>query len=118
MFIEICDAIRHAHQKGVIHRDIKPSNIIVATVDGVAIPKVIDFGTAKFVETTDWSDRACQTLAGDVLGTPLYMSPEQAESGSMAIDVRSDIYALGVLLYELLSGDTPLRSSQRCIPRQ
>jgi serine/threonine protein kinase len=109
LFILVCRAIEHAHQKGIIHRDIKPSNILVTLNDGVAVPKIIDFGIAK-ATLGNLTDRAVHTLADQFIGTPAYMSPEQAEAGGMDIDTRSDIYSLGVLLYELLTGDTPLES--------
>jgi serine/threonine protein kinase/tetratricopeptide (TPR) repeat protein len=106
LFIQICHAIQHAHQKGVIHGDIKPSNIMVMLHDGVALPKVIDFGISKATEAR-LADRLLVTAAGQLVGTPAYMSPEQAEMGGIDIDTRSDIYSLGVLLYELLTGATP-----------
>ncbi len=106
LFIQICQAIQHAHQKGIIHRDIKPSNIMVTQHDGVPVPKVIDFGIAKATETR-LTDKTLFTAYEQVIGTPAYMSPEQAEMSGLDIDTRSDIYSLGVLLYELLTGRPP-----------
>jgi eukaryotic-like serine/threonine-protein kinase len=106
LFIQVCHAIQHAHQKGIIHRDIKPSNILVALHDGVPMPKVIDFGIAKATEGK-LSDNTAFTTYGQFIGTPAYMSPEQAELSGLDVDTRSDIYSLGVLLYELLTGRTP-----------
>ena len=106
LLIQVCHAIQHAHQKGVIHRDIKPSNVLVALQDGIAMPKVIDFGIAKATEG-HLTDRTLFTPYEQFLGTPAYMSPEQAERGGFDVDTRSDIYSLGVLLYELLTGKTP-----------
>jgi serine/threonine protein kinase len=111
LFIQVCNAIQHAHQKGVIHRDIKPSNILVALHDGVAIPKVIDFGIAKAISGRLIDDPAV-TLQGQFVGTPAYMSPEQAEMSGLDVDTRSDIYSLGVLLYELLTGHPPFDQKQ------
>src|SRR5580692_5258851 len=109
LFIQICHAIQHAHQKGIIHRDIKPSNIIVTVHDGLPVPKVIDFGIAKATETP-LTDKTLLTTQNQFIGTPSYMSPEQAATGGLDIDTRSDIYSLGVLLYELLTGKTPFDS--------
>src|SRR6185312_4222536 len=107
LFVQVCRAIQHAHQKGIIHRDIKPSNILVTLHDGVPVPKVIDFGIAKATETP-LTDKTLFTGFGQFIGTPAYMSPEQAEmKNGLDIDTRSDIYSLGVLLYELLTGRTP-----------
>jgi eukaryotic-like serine/threonine-protein kinase len=106
LFIKVCQAIQHAHQKGIIHRDIKPSNILVTLHDGVPVPKVIDFGIAKATEGR-LTDATVYTELHQFIGTPAYMSPEQAEMSGLDIDTRSDIYSLGVLLYELLAGSTP-----------
>ncbi|MEL7500430.1 MAG: tetratricopeptide repeat protein [Planctomycetota bacterium] len=109
LFIKICHAVQHAHQKGVIHRDLKPGNIIVTEFDGKPTPKVIDFGLAKALDSTQTlSDQSVFTEFGQVLGTLKYMSPEQAGLDSLDIDTRSDVYSLGIILYELLTGSTPL----------
>jgi serine/threonine protein kinase len=107
LFILVCSAIQHAHQKGIIHRDIKPSNILVTLHDGVPVPKVIDFGIAKATSDQRLTDKTVYTAFEQFIGTPAYMSPEQAEMSGLDIDTRSDIYSLGVLLYELLTGKTP-----------
>ena len=109
LFIQVCRAIQHAHQKGIIHRDIKPSNILVTLHDGTPVPKVIDFGIAK-ATGQKLTDKTVFTQFAAFIGTPAYMSPEQAEMSGLDIDTRSDIYALGVLLYELLTGRTPFEA--------
>ena len=106
LFIQVCNAVQHAHQKGIIHRDLKPSNIMVTMHDGVPVPKVIDFGIAKATEQR-LTDKTLFTSYAQLMGTPAYMSPEQMELSGLNLDTRSDIYSLGVLLYELLTGRTP-----------
>src|SRR5205807_695020 len=107
LFVDVCFAVHHAHQKGIIHRDIKPSNVLVTEQDGKPVPKVIDFGLAKALGH-QLSEATMMTNLGTLVGTLEYMSPEQAELGRQDIDTRSDIYSLGVVLYELLTGTTPL----------
>ena len=106
LFVAVCDAIQHAHLKGVVHRDIKPGNVLVAVVDGRPVVKVIDFGIAKATGQT-LTDLTLVTGSGTVIGTPEYMSPEQAGLNNQDIDIRSDVYSLGVLLYELLTAPPP-----------
>jgi tetratricopeptide (TPR) repeat protein len=112
LFATVCEAVQHAHQKGIIHRDLKPSNVLVTLHDTVAVPKVIDFGIAKATGPAvgGLTERTLFTHFAQMVGTPLYMSPEQAEMNGLDVDTRSDVYSLGVLLYELLTGTTPFES--------
>jgi serine/threonine protein kinase len=112
LFVRVCQAVQHAHHKGVIHRDLKPSNILVAEIEARPFPKIIDFGVAKATQEP-FTDNLLLTQFHQVLGTPAYMSPEQTGLGGLDIDARADVYALGVLLYELLTGETPLASRVR-----
>jgi non-specific serine/threonine protein kinase/serine/threonine-protein kinase len=107
LFQHVCEGVQHAHQKGIIHRDLKPSNILVAEVDGKPAPKIIDFGVAKALTRKLTAD-AMFTRVGAMIGTPQYMSPEQALSSGEDIDTRTDVYSLGIILYEMLAGSTPI----------
>jgi serine/threonine protein kinase/tetratricopeptide (TPR) repeat protein len=111
LFITVCQAVQHAHQKGIIHRDIKPSNILITLADGKPVVKVIDFGVSKALNQ-QLTEKTLFTAYGQMIGTPQYMSPEQAEMSSLDVDTRSDIFSLGVVLYELLTGTTPLESER------
>jgi hypothetical protein len=113
LFVQICSAVQHAHQKAIIHRDLKPTNVLVTEHDGKPVPKVIDFGLAKALNSSQMlTDRTLHTAYGAVVGTPLYMAPEQVGINALDVDTRTDIYALGVILYELLTGTTPLERAK------
>src|SRR3954447_27049016 len=103
LFVDVCQAVQHAHQKGIIHRDLKPSNVLVTLHDGTPLVKIIDFGIAKALGQ-QLTDKTLFTGFAQLIGTPLYMAPEQAELSGLDLDTRADLYALGVLLYELLTG--------------
>ncbi|HYV65793.1 MAG TPA: serine/threonine-protein kinase, partial [Myxococcales bacterium] len=109
LFVQVCEGVHHAHQKAIIHRDLKPSNVLVAVVDGRPLPKIIDFGIAKAIDQR-LADRPLFTELGSLVGTPEYMSPEQADPAVEDIDTRADVYSLGAMLYELLSGQLPFAS--------
>jgi tetratricopeptide (TPR) repeat protein/tRNA A-37 threonylcarbamoyl transferase component Bud32 len=115
LFARVCEAVQHAHQKGVIHRDLKPSNVLVLDVDGQAAPKIIDFGIAKAM-TQELAEHTALTTMGQAIGTLAYMSPEQAEMGAVDVDTRTDIFSLGVMLFELLAGRVPLDPGQMGVP--
>ena len=111
LFVDVCKAVQHAHQKGIIHRDLKPSNILVTMIDGKPVPKIIDFGVVKAVGQR-LTEKTLFTRYAAMIGTPQYMSPEQAELSGSDVDTRSDIYSLGVVLYELITGTTPIDSKK------
>src|SRR5262249_17678741 len=110
-FMQVCSAVPHPPQKGIIHRDLKPTNILVESHDGKPVPKAIDFGLAK-ASGMQLTEHTLFTALGQVAGTPLYMAPEQAAFNAIDVDTRADIYALGVILYELLTGTTPIQREQ------
>jgi serine/threonine protein kinase len=108
LFVQICSAVQHAHQKGIIHRDLKPTNILIESHDSKPVPKIIDFGLAKATSGLQLTEQTLFTAFGTVMGTPLYMAPEQAKFNAVDVDTRADVYALGIILYELLTGTTPI----------
>src|SRR5579863_7733393 len=107
LFVRVCEGVQHAHQKAILHRDLKPSNILVGEIDGIPVPRIIDFGVAK-ATAQSLTPNAMFTRVGTIVGTPGYMSPEQADSAGADVDTRTDVYSLGVVLYELLVGTLPL----------
>src|SRR3954464_5020241 len=111
LFIAVCNAVQHAHQKGIIHRDLKPSNILVTLFDGKPVPKVIDFGIAK-ATNQQLTQKTLFTQTGALIGTPKYMSPEQAMTSGLDVDTRTDVYSLGVILFELLTGTVPFDAKE------
>jgi hypothetical protein len=117
LFLQVCDAVQHAHRKGIIHRDLKPSNVVVTVQDGKPVPKIIDFGIAKMLQGQE-AGRTRLTRRELLLGTPAYMSPEQVALSGEDVDERSDIYSLGVLLYELLTGTMPFETERRLLAQQ
>src|SRR6516165_3612646 len=118
LFVAICSAVQHAHQKGVIHRDLKPANLLVTEHDGQPVPKVIDFGLAKALHATSvLTEKTLHTSFGAVVGTALYMAPEQVGINALDVDTRTDIYALGVILYELLTQVTEMTPPNKDLRR-
>ena len=111
LFIKVCEGVQHAHQKAIMHRDLKPSNILVVEVDGKPMPRIIDFGIAKAI-SQQAEDETLVTRAGGMVGTPGYMSPEQADPAVLDVDTRTDVYSLGVVLYELLTDELPFDARQ------
>ena len=111
LFLQLCEGVQHAHQKGIIHRDLKPSNVLVTIKDEKLVPKIIDFGVAK-ATSQRLTERTVYTELGQLIGTPEYMSPEQAEMTSLDVDTRTDVYSLGVVLYELLVGAQPYDAAE------
>ena len=111
LFQQVCEGVQHAHQKAVLHRDLKPSNVLVTDVDGKPHPKIIDFGVAK-ATTQRLTEQTMYTALGQMIGTPEYMSPEQAELTGEDVDTRTDVYSLGVILYELLAGALPFEPQE------